>query len=120
MLERIGSKGNTPPLLVRMQTCTTTLEIRMMISQTIGNQPTSGPSTTLGHIPKRCSIIIQGHLFSYVHCHIICNSQKPGNNLDVPQYYHRTSFWWILSLTTVSYVSVLHREAGEKHQERQA
>ena len=52
MLEMRWSKRNTPPLLVGMQTYTTTLEISMVISQKIVNQPTSRPSnTTLGH-PK--------------------------------------------------------------------
>ena len=77
MLERMWSNRNTPPLLVGMQTYTTTLEISMEISQKIGNQPTSGHSnTTLGHIPKNFSIILQGHLFNYVHSSTICNSQK--------------------------------------------
>ena len=66
-----SSKGNTPPLLVGMKTCTTTLKISVMVSQKTGNQP-----TTLGHIPKKCSIILQGHLFNYVHSSIICNSQN--------------------------------------------
>ena len=51
--ERMWSEGNTPPLLVGMQTCTHTLEISMVASQKTGNQLTSGPcNTTLGHIPK--------------------------------------------------------------------
>ena len=74
MLERMWSKGNTPPLLVRMQTCTTTLETSLAISQNIGNQPTSWPSNaTLRHIPKACSIMPQGHLFNYVHTYIPLN-----------------------------------------------
>ena len=83
MLERMLSKGNTSQVLVEMQTCTTTLEINMMVSQKIENQPNSGP--TLGHIPKVCSIILQGHLFNYVCSSFICNShnlettQKPLN-----------------------------------------
>ena len=60
MLKRMWSKGNTHPLLVGKQTCTTTLEISMVVSQRIGNPPTSGSSnTTLGHRPKRCLIILQ-------------------------------------------------------------
>ena len=77
MLERMWSKGNTSPLLVGMQTCTTTLEISMVVYQKIGSQPISGPSnTTLGHIPKGCLVIQQGHLFNYVHSSIISNSQN--------------------------------------------
>ena len=57
-----AEKGNTLPPLVGVQNCTATLEINMVISQKIGNQPTSRPSnTTLGHITKGCAIILQGH-----------------------------------------------------------
>ena len=53
MLERMWSKGNTPPLLVEMQICTSTLEINMAVSQKIGNQPTSGPAIPFwGIYPK--------------------------------------------------------------------
>ena len=38
-------------------------------------------NTTLGHIPKGCSIIPQGHLLNYVRSSIICNSQ----NLETAQ-----------------------------------
>ena len=62
MLERMCIKGNTPPLLLAMTICTTTLKINMVVSPEIGNQPTSKPSnTTLGHISKGCSIIPKGH-----------------------------------------------------------
>ena len=77
MLKRMWNKGNTPPLLVGMQTCANTLEIHMVVSQKIGNQFTSGPSnTTLGHILKVCSTILQGHLLNYIYSSIICNSQN--------------------------------------------
>ena len=56
MLERIWSKGNTSPLLVGMQTCTTPLEISMVVSQKTWKQLTSRLSNTkLGHIPKKRS-----------------------------------------------------------------
>ena len=76
MLERMQSKGNTLALLMGMQTCSITLEISMAVSRKIGNQPTSGSSNiTLGHIPKGCSIILQEHLFNYVHSSIVYNNQ---------------------------------------------
>ena len=72
MLESMQSKRNTPPLLVGMETCTTTLEISMVVSQKAGNQPTSGPrNITLGHIPEGYSTILQGHLSNYVLSSII-------------------------------------------------
>ena len=65
MLESMWSKGNASPLLVGVQTCTTTLKISMAVSQKIGIQPASGVSnTTLGHIPKSNTIILQKHLFN--------------------------------------------------------
>ena len=55
MLERMWCKANTPPLLVEVQTYTTTLETNIAVSQKTGNQSTSKlSSTTLGHIPKGC------------------------------------------------------------------
>ena len=65
------------PLLVGMQTCAITLEISVAVSQKIGSQLTSGSSnSTLGNIPKGCPIILQKHLFNYVHISTICNSQN--------------------------------------------
>ncbi|KAL6036643.1 hypothetical protein STEG23_013192, partial [Scotinomys teguina] len=66
------SKRNTPPLLVEMQIVTTTLESSMANSQKIGNHSSSKPShTTLGHIPKECPVIQQGHMLNYVHSIIV-------------------------------------------------
>ena len=77
MLERMWSEGNIHPLLVGMQTCAATVEISVAVSQETGSQPLSGSSnSTLGNIPKRCPIIIQKHLFNYVHSSTICNSQN--------------------------------------------
>ena len=77
MLEMMWSKENTPALLVGVQTCTTTLEINVVIYQKTGNQPTSEPSdTSLGCIPKGCSIITQGCLLNYAHCSFVYNSQN--------------------------------------------
>lgn len=53
------------------------LEISMVISQKNPNQSTSRPNNfTLRHIPKGCTFIPQGLLFSRVHCSFICNSQN--------------------------------------------
>ena len=69
-------KGNTTPLLVGVQNCIATWEISMVDSQKIGNQPTPrSTNNTLGHIPKGCAIILQGHLLNCVHSSIICNCQ---------------------------------------------
>ena len=77
MLERMWSKGNIPPLLVGIQTCTAILEISIVVSQKFGNQYTSRSSdTTLGHIPKGYSIIPQGHLLNCVQSSIIHNIQN--------------------------------------------
>ena len=72
MLERMQSKGNTHPLLVEMQTYTTTLEMSMAVSQKIGSQPTLGSAIPLlGIYPKddqsyfkdSCSIMFIAALF---------------------------------------------------------
>ena len=77
MLEKMWSKGNNHPLLVGMQTCAITLEISVAVSQKIGSQPTSRPSNiAVGQIPKRHSIVSQGHVLNYVYRSIICNSQN--------------------------------------------
>ena len=42
-----------------MITCTASTEINMAFPQKIGNQPTSRSSyTTLGHMPRGCSLIM--------------------------------------------------------------
>jgi hypothetical protein len=80
MLVKLWSKGNTTPVLVGVQTCTTTLEINFAVSQTFGNSSKSKSSYTIilapGHIPKRCSIILQGNLLNCVPSSFIGNSQK--------------------------------------------
>ena len=78
MLKGMWGNGNSPPLLVGVQTGTVTLEISMAISQNIRKQPSSRLSnTTFRYIAKdtqsshndMCSTI-------YVHSSIICNSQN--------------------------------------------
>jgi hypothetical protein len=59
MLVKMWRKRKTPPLLVGLQACTTTLEISLAVPQKIGHRTTGGSSNTIpGHIPKRCSNII--------------------------------------------------------------
>ena len=49
-------KRNTPPLLVGVQACTTTLEISLAVPQKIGHSTTRGSrNTSPGHISRRCS-----------------------------------------------------------------
>jgi hypothetical protein len=53
---RCWRKRNTPPLLVGLQACTTTLEINLAVPQKIGHSTTgSSNNTSPGHIPRRCS-----------------------------------------------------------------
>ena len=47
MLARMWRKRNTPPLLVGLQACTTTLEITLEIPQKIGHSTTGGPAISL-------------------------------------------------------------------------
>jgi hypothetical protein len=77
ILVMMWSKGNTPPLLVRVQTCTNTLDISLADFQKIRISSTLRPSnTTSRHIPKGCTTIPQGHLLNCVHSSFIHNSQK--------------------------------------------
>jgi hypothetical protein len=77
MLERMWKKRNSPPLLVVLQTITTTLDIRIEVPLKIGNRSTWRPSyTTLGNIPKRCHTMPQGQLYHYFLSGLICGSQK--------------------------------------------
>ena len=79
-------KGNTFSLLVQVQTCTTTVEIGVLVSQKIGSQATSRPSnTTLGHIPRGCSNIPQEHLLNYVHSSTIYNSHNLSLDVQLKQ-----------------------------------
>jgi hypothetical protein len=61
MLARMWRKRNTPPLLVGLQTGTTTLEINLEVTHKIGNRSTGRLSNkTLGNIPKRYPTRPQG------------------------------------------------------------
>ena len=100
MLERMQSKGNTPPLLVGMQTCTDTSEISVAVSQKIGNLSTSRLSnTTLGHIPKRCKFISLGHLLNCVQSRtlfVIARTQKQPRCPLTEQQIHK--MWYIYTM----------------------
>jgi hypothetical protein len=53
MLARMWRKRNTPPLLVGLQACTTTLEISLEVPQKIENSSTCDPAIPLlGTDPK--------------------------------------------------------------------
>jgi hypothetical protein len=47
MLAGMWSKGNTPPLLVEVQICTTTLEINLVVSQKTGKVLPQDPAIPL-------------------------------------------------------------------------
>jgi hypothetical protein len=56
MLVRIWSKGNTPQLLVGVQTCTDTMDINMMVPPKVQIHQHQGPATSLmGIYPKEVS-----------------------------------------------------------------
>ena len=77
MLVRMRRKRNTPPLLVGLQACTTTLEISLEFPQKIGHSTTGGSrSTSPGHISIRCPNLEEGHMLHYAHSSLIYNSQK--------------------------------------------
>ena len=77
MLERMQSKGSSPPLLVGIKTCTATLKTSMEVFQKIGNQSTARLSnTTSGHTNKGCSIIPQGYLFKHLFITVIESTNR--------------------------------------------
>ena len=81
MVARMWSKGNTPSLLVRVKTCTTTLEISTAIAQKMGNiylKIQLYHSWRICHPTTRTLIqLYSQQLFS--------QQPETGNNLDVPQ-----------------------------------
>ena len=82
-----------------------TLEISMAVYQKIENQPTSGSNnTTLGHIPKRCSIILQRHLYNYVHStlFVIARTWKQPRRPSTKEWIKK--MWHIY---TIEYYSVV-------------
>ena len=99
MLERMQGKGNTPALLVGVQTCTAALEISMAISQKRRKQPTSRLSnTTFGYISKGCSIIPQGHCSTMfiAALFVIASTQKQPKYLLTKEYIRK--MWYIYTM----------------------
>jgi hypothetical protein len=85
MLSRVWRKRNTSPLLVGLQTGTTTLEINLEVPQKIGTRSTwRHINTILGNIPKRCPTMPQGHVFHYVDNSLVGDNQK----LETTQMSH--------------------------------
>jgi hypothetical protein len=61
----------------KIASCTTTLEISLLVPQKIGNSTTRRfCNTTPGHIPRRCFNIYSRHMLHYVHSSLIYDSQK--------------------------------------------
>jgi hypothetical protein len=59
MLARMWRKRHTPPLLVGLLACTTTLEISLEVPQKIEHNTTRGSrNTSPGHISIRCSKLV--------------------------------------------------------------
>ena len=108
MLARMWRKSNTPPLLVGLQTGTTTLKINLAVSQKTGNSSMWRPSCRAPEpILKRSSTV--PHVLHYVHSSLIHNRQKleatqmPLNReMDTElmvKGMHPCEKWWALSPT---------------------
>ena len=74
MLERMWNMGETPPLLVGVQTCRVTSENNMAVFQKTVNQSTRPIYITLEHMSKGYCIIPQEHLLNCVHSSFVSNS----------------------------------------------
>lgn len=76
MLARIWRKRNTCPLLMRIQTCTFTVEICMVVSQEDANQSTSRLTTALLGIYLKDTSSHHRDTYTHIHCFSIQNKQK--------------------------------------------
>jgi hypothetical protein len=77
MLMRMWRKRNTPPLLIGVQTCKTTLEINLAVSQKTEIVLPQYPAIPLlGIYPKDAPTYYKDYLFHCIHSNLICNSQK--------------------------------------------
>jgi hypothetical protein len=85
---------------VGMQTCTTTLEINLEISQKTGDSSTTRPShTTPGHTPKRCPTISQGHLYNYVHrSFIVITRNLKQTRCPSTEEWIKKKLWYIYTM----------------------
>jgi hypothetical protein len=103
MLARMWRKRNTPPLLVGLQTCSTTLEINLVIPVKIGRSIYA----TTGHILKRCPTMPQEYVFHYFHSDLTCDSQKLETTLMSSTEEWIQKMWFIY---TMEYYSAIENE----------
>jgi hypothetical protein len=98
---------NTPPLLVGLQACTTTLEISLVVPQKIGHSTTEGPAILLlGIYPEdvptgkkdTCSTMFKAALF------IITRSWKEPRCLSTEDWIQK--IWYIY---TMEYYSAIKK-----------
>ena len=101
MLVRMWRKRNTPPLLVGLQACTTTLEISLVVPQKIGHSTSRGScNTSPGHISwdvptgkkDTCSTMFIGALF------IITRSWKDPRCPSTEEWIQK--MWYIYTMST--------------------
>lgn len=86
VLARMQSNNNINTLLMGIETCIATMKISVVVAQGAESRCASRSSYThLGHIPKRCFLLLHSHLLNNIHCCSIHNNQKFGNHLDVHQ-----------------------------------
>ena len=106
MLARVWHKRSTPLLLVGVQTCTTTLEINLVVPQTTVNSSTLRPSyTTPACMPKICPTITQGHLLNYVHCSFIHSKARNWKQPRCPSTEEWIKKMWYIY--TMEYYSAI-------------
>jgi hypothetical protein len=77
MLARMWRKRITPPLLVGLQACKTTLEISLAVPQKIGQVYYRRiPQYFSWEYIQKMFQPVEGHMLHYVHSSLIYNSQK--------------------------------------------
>ena len=96
MLVRMWRKRNTPPLLVGLQACTTTLEISLAVSQKIGHSTTQGiyPEDFPTGKKDTCSIMFITGLF------VIARSWKEPRCPSTEEWIQK--MWYIYTMECYS------------------
>jgi hypothetical protein len=106
MLVRMWSKRNIPPLLAGLQTCSTTVEINLVVSKKTGNSSTSRHIyATLGHYPKDalpshkdiCSTMFIETLF------VIARNKKQPRCPSTEEWIKKMCYFQLLNGTLFSY-----------------
>ena len=94
-----------------MQTCTTTLEINMVVSQKIGNQRTSGSSNTDLCIFSKDAQSYYEDMYSTMFIAALFVIANPWNNLDASTEDQIKKTWYIY---TIEYHAIKNKQTNKQ------